>query len=111
MSRGNFKSRIMVKLKIDTFEKSVNCPSSEKLLAYQNKESPARERDKIMVHLRFCEFCAAETELYAHFPPAEGPVENSEIPAPLYELAKALLNRKTRPDSFDKWFEDIEFVY
>ena len=100
----------MFKSKINTFHKSVNCPSSEKLLAFQKNETAARERDKIKVHLRFCEFCAAESELYARFPPADVTAEKAEIPAPLYELAEALLKKKDH-EVFDQWFENIEFNY
>lgn len=102
----------MAKLRINTFHKGVSCPSSEKLLAFQNNETPLRERDKITVHLRFCEFCAAEAELYSRFPQAEETVEKAEIPAPLYELAEALLKKKDKNhDVLDEWLEDIEFNY
>jgi hypothetical protein len=95
---------------MNTFHKSANCPSSEKLLSFQNKEIPVRERDKITVHLRFCEFCAAEAELYARFPQAEETVEKAEIPAPLYQLAEALLKKKNGALP-DQWLDDAEFDY
>ena len=102
----------MRKLKMNSFHKSVNCPSSEKLLAFENNETPARERDKITVHLRFCEFCAAEVELYSRFPLAEETTERAEIPAPLYELAEAILNKKYRDNTLlDEWLEETEFDY
>ncbi len=78
-----------------TFCKNVNCPASPDLLAFQNGEAMGKERREIAAHLETCEFCAREVEFYAHYPQAE---EDSgahvEIPLPLYELAKALLNDK-----------------
>ncbi len=78
------------------FRKNTNCPTSEKLLAFQKAEIPAREIDKITVHLRFCEFCSAEVDLYSHYPQSEDSVERTEIPEPLYELAEALLSNRRR---------------
>jgi hypothetical protein len=100
----------MYRLKTNTFRKSANCPSSEKLWAFQNKETPAREHDKIKVHLRFCEFCAAEAEMYARFPLAEESVEKAEIPGPLLQLAEALLAKRTDA-ALDHWLEEAEFEY
>lgn len=87
---------------MNTFNKSVNCPSSEKLLAHQNGDAIAAERDKITVHLRFCEFCAAEVELYSHYPQSDEQIEKTEIPLPLFELAEALLSNKHRANSLLK---------
>lgn len=50
------------------------------------------------MHVAACEFCAAEVEFYSHYPQADGPVEPSEIPAPLYELAEALLKIRQSDD-------------
>lgn len=74
-----------------------------------------REKERITVHLRFCEFCAAEVDLYAHYPPSEDKVENAEIPAPLYELAEALLSNKHKDNSllkrlFHKTPDDSNFT-
>ena len=92
----------MSSIKMNTFNKSVNCPSSEKLLAHQSGEAIASERDKITVHLRFCEFCAAEVELYSHYPQSDEQIERTEIPMPLFELAEALLSNKHRDNSMLK---------
>ena len=92
----------MFSIKMNTFHKSVNCPSSEKLLAYQTGDALAAERDKITVHLRFCEFCAAEVELYSHYPQSNEQIEKTEIPPPLFELAEALLSNKHRDNSMLK---------
>jgi hypothetical protein len=83
------------------FSKNASCPASEKLLAFQRGDAPERERDKITVHLRFCEFCAAEVDLYSHFPQSEENVEGADIPAPLFELAEALLNKR-RTESLER---------
>lgn len=76
------------------FCKSANCPLSKDLLAFQRGELQARERERISIHLRFCEFCAAETEFYAHYPQADETIEKTEIPQPLLELAEALLTNR-----------------
>ena len=78
------------------FRKNSNCPSSEKLLAFQTGEIAVRERDRITVHLRFCEFCAVEVDFYARHPQIEETVEKAEIPKPLFELAEALLSTKKK---------------
>lgn len=85
--------RSMFSLKMVTFCKDANCPSSQELLAYQTGEAAARERERIESHFAACEFCASEAEFYAHYPPpSEESVARVEIPLPLYELAEALLS-------------------
>ena len=81
----------MFSSKMPGFCKSEDCPSSHELLEFE-KGDLARDRGtEVRGHISTCEFCAAEVEFYSHYPQAEGPVETSEIPAPLYELAEALL--------------------
>jgi hypothetical protein len=77
-----------------TFCKSANCPASQKLLAFQNGDTPERETHTIRKHLAGCEFCAAEVEFYAHYPQSDETISEVEIPLPLYELAAALLSNK-----------------
>jgi hypothetical protein len=84
----------MFSIKMITFCKSVNCPTSQDLLAFQNKETAAKEAEAIESHLNLCEFCEAEVEFYANYPQSEEPCVTVEIPIPLYELAEALLNNK-----------------
>ncbi len=84
----------MFSIKMITFCKNANCPSSQKLLAFQNKEMAAKESDAIEEHLVFCEFCEAEVEFYANYPQSEETVATVEIPIPLFELAEALLGNK-----------------
>lgn len=85
----------MVSLKMITFCKSVDCPASQKLLAFQNGEVSAKERGAIFSHLKACEFCQAEVEFYAHYPQIEEEtVARVEIPLPLFELASALLGNR-----------------
>ena len=76
------------------FCKNANCPSSPDLLKFQNNEVSQKEKRRIQRHLAACEFCAAEVEFYKHYPQAEEKIETSEIPKPLYELAKALLGNR-----------------
>ena len=83
--------------KMTSFCKNEDCPSSVKLLEFQSRELPRTASDKIRRHLAKCEFCSAEFALYSHFPQEEGVSETVEltgIPAPLFELAEALLKNR-----------------
>jgi hypothetical protein len=84
----------MFSIKMVTFCKSADCPSSQQLLAFQSGEDSLKERRRIKTHLAICEFCASEVEFYAHYPQSEEIVPKVEIPIPLYELAEALLGNK-----------------
>ncbi|MET0752990.1 MAG: hypothetical protein ABWZ66_06435 [Pyrinomonadaceae bacterium] len=84
----------MFSIKMVTFCKSANCPSSQKLLAFQSGETAEEEARYIRKHLAGCEFCAAEVEFYAHYPQSEETIVEVDIPLPLYELAEALLSNK-----------------
>jgi hypothetical protein len=76
------------------FCKNEDCPASSELLDYQNGDLTRLRSNEITKHMATCEFCAAEAEFYSHYPQAEGTVEPAEIPAPLYELAEALLKNR-----------------
>ena len=84
----------MFSLKMATFCKSTNCPSSQELLAFQNREVSLKEVGRVETHLAACEFCVSEIEFYAHYPQSDETVVKVEIPIPLYELAEALLGNK-----------------
>ena len=84
----------MFSLKMVTFCKDTNCPSSQELLEFQTGKISVREHRTIEAHLEACEFCASEVEFYAHYPQSEETVATVEIPLPLYELAEALLGDK-----------------
>ena len=77
-----------------SFFKSEACPSSHELLQFQTgglRDSPVLNIER---HLGTCEFCSAEVDFYTHYPQAEGAAEITDIPAPLYELADALLKNR-----------------
>lgn len=78
------------------FYKNASCPASPELLAFQNGEMSNEETEFIRRHLTDCEFCAAETEFYARFPQSEETCVETGIPAPLYQLAEALLGNKQK---------------
>ena len=100
--------------KMSKFHKSPTCPLSSDLLAFENGVIAPREKEKVTVHLRFCEFCAAEVEFYNHYPQAEESVEGAEIPQPLFELAEALLSNKHKDNSLLKRLfhraDDVKFT-
>ena len=81
----------MFSSKMPGFCKNEDCPSSNQLLEFQIGDMSAPRAKEVRMHAASCEFCAAEIEFYSHYPQAEGSVEAAEIPAPLYELAEALL--------------------
>lgn len=84
------------------FRKSEDCPPSHELLEFQNGDLPRSRGNEVRSHLVSCDFCSAEVDFYSHYPQAEGTAEAAEIPAPLFELAEALLkNRTSDPASLD----------
>ncbi len=83
-------------LKMINFCKNATCPSSQGLLAFQKAELTMDENEFIREHLSDCEFCAAEVEFYARFPQSEVACKETKIPAPLYQLAEALLSNKQK---------------
>lgn len=92
------------------FCKSEDCPSSNELLEFQQGEVEQDDGVHIRKHLGSCEFCAAEVEFYSHYPQEDGLIdafENIEIPAPLFELAEALLkNRHGDATSLDSLLQE-----
>lgn len=87
-----------------SFCKNEDCPSSNELLEFQNGYLPRTNAREIGRHLTDCDFCEAEVEFYSNYPQGQDDirVEAAEIPAPLYELAEALLkNRHGDPSSLN----------
>jgi len=85
------------------FCKNESCPSSHELLGYQCGDLAGPLGREIRRHVLACDFCAAEIDFYSHYPQAEGPAPAAPIPAPLLELAEALLkNRSGGSTSLDK---------
>ena len=78
---------------MNRFRKTKDCPSSEKILAFQLGEVGPATGIEIRSHFQDCEFCAAEVEFYALYPPMDENGRLEKIPPPLYELADALLRR------------------
>ncbi len=85
-----------------TFCKTAKCPTSEALLAFERDNGgklSVKKSEEIWTHLTGCEFCAAEVEFYARYPQTGEEQEATvrvEIPLPLYQLAKALLDNKKK---------------
>jgi hypothetical protein len=80
--------------RMGSFVKTKECPSSERLLAFQAGEV-VEVLDSIEQHLEVCEFCLAEVDFYEVFPPMEEEqVEAGQIPEPLRQLAEALLRKR-----------------
>jgi hypothetical protein len=94
----------MVTTTMTAFCKSEDCPTSSELLEFQGAPSSKRAAE-IHRHLDTCEFCAAESAFYLLYPQEdqmEESVETVGIPAPLFQLAEALLKKKhSDPSSLD----------
>jgi len=94
-----------------SFCKNENCPPSAELLVFQKGELSRRTSDRIKDHLETCDFCEAEVRFYECYPTesiTEEPVA-AEIPAPLYELAEALLkHRHADASSLDSLLQEKE---
>ncbi|MFM9905463.1 MAG: hypothetical protein ACKVQJ_12945 [Pyrinomonadaceae bacterium] len=86
------------------FCKNEDCPTSNELLEFQNGDLPRPRGSEINRHLTDCDFCKAEVEFYSNYPQGydDNPPEAAAIPAPLFELAEALLkNRHSDPASLN----------
>ncbi len=97
--------------KSTNFCKNEDCPTSQELLDFQNGDVERERGVDIRIHTGVCEFCSAEVEFYACYPLAhdEPFAEPAEIPAPLFELADALLrNRHADISSLNFLFNDNE---
>jgi len=81
-------------MKMDQFLKYKNCPTSQELLAYRDSGTTPSGTSDLSKHLAECEFCYAEQEFYAHYPQTDDLGDTRQIPAPLYELAEALLSKR-----------------
>jgi hypothetical protein len=96
------------------FCKSEACPSPADLLDFQRNELSPSRRVRVIDHIASCDFCASEIEFYSHYPQEEGAIETTEpsgIPAPLFELAEALLKKRhTDTSSLDALLKKIETV-
>ncbi len=90
------------------FSKNEDCPASEELLAFQVGDMSVSDGAGIRKHLAVCEFCVAEVEFYTNYPQSEEKVETTQMPQPLFELAEALLNKKSDDAFFDKLLAEDE---
>ncbi len=82
--------------KTANFCKNEDCPSSQELLDFQIGDLDRERGVDVRIHMASCEFCSAEVEFYAIYPQANEDifVEPAKIPAPLFELAEALLKNR-----------------
>jgi len=80
---------------MNAFLKREDCPSSFELVAFQKGQLSREHGVDVRRHLASCDFCDAEEDFYEHYPLVELQIEKAPaIPAPLYELAEALLKGK-----------------
>ncbi len=92
------------------FCKSKGCPSSQQVLAFQTGNIDAGSETKIRQHIADCDFCAAEADFYASYPQDEVQIKPAEIPKPLFELAEALLTKRSADDHFLSLMKDVSLI-
>ena len=80
----------LISLSVNVFAKSVTCPSSEKLLAFSTSQAPT-QKEFIVAHLEYCDFCRAELQLLKRFPATPEMIVAVEIPPSLRTLAESIL--------------------
>ena len=77
------------------FDKRLDCPSSEVLLAYAVESVVGLRREGIKLHLAHCDFCDAELRLLKQHPPAAEVVfVPAKLPLSLLLFAEQSLPRK-----------------
>lgn len=94
------------------FCKCGDCPTSAELLEFEIGELPGEMQRAVRHHLADCEFCRAEIEFYSRYPQImdEEVLDDAVIPAPLFELAEALLKHRSDPSSLDTLLRNEEIV-
>ena len=95
---------------MSSFCKNADCPSSQRLLAFQTGEIEQLEERAISAHLKVCEFCEAEVDFYECFPPVDEAVTAASMPQPLFELASALLGDRSGR-ALSKLSCEIDHIY
>jgi len=101
----------MISAKKAAFCKNEDCPTSQELLEFQAGDTALHQSRKIGKHLITCEFCAAEVAFYSHYPqvdPAGEPHEFTTIPAPLFQLAEAILKNRHDASDLNNLFKESE---
>ncbi len=97
--------------KTTNFCKNGDCPSSQELLDFQNGELDREQGVDLRIHMSSCEFCTAEVEFYSIYPQMQDDIfiQPEAIPAPLFELAEALLkNRYADHNALNMLLRDSE---
>ncbi len=77
------------------FGKTRSCPPSEALVLYAESTLEGHRLEAISTHLCACDFCCAETQLLARFPPTNCAVPTAparEMPLALRRLAEELMH-------------------
>ena len=79
---------------VDSFTKTIACPSSNILLSFHLQALSPEIRTLVRHHLVTCDFCCAEMPLLAHYrKPLKGECKAPEIPINLRILAESLLGK------------------
>jgi len=87
---------------MQSFRKTEECPSAERLLEFQNGDVDLTAACAIRDHMCGCEFCTAEAAFYSYYPPVDVEFGAHRMPQPLFELAEALLRKKVDLSTLDR---------
>lgn len=81
---------------VNSFTKTIACPSSNILLSFHLQALSPEIRTLVRHHLAACDFCCAEMPLLAHYQrPLKGECKPPDIPINLRLLAESLLGKSS----------------
>jgi hypothetical protein len=79
---------------VNSFTKTIACPSSNVLLSFHFKSLSPEIMTLVKHHLAACDFCCSEMPLLAHYQkPLKGECKPPDIPINLRILAESLLGK------------------
>lgn len=86
-------------LPVTIFRKSVTCPNSETLLAYQRSTLRRIGSEWVEAHLGYCDFCRAELQLLNRYRGVSKTEAPGEVPMELRKFAETVLANLAGLDS------------
>ncbi|CAN5865185.1 hypothetical protein BH18ACI4_BH18ACI4_16960 [soil metagenome] len=83
--------------RVNSFTKTIACPSSNILLSFRFQALSPEIMTLVSHHLATCDFCCAEIPLLAHYQrPLKGGCRPPDIPINLRILAESLLGKSSK---------------
>ena len=95
---------------VNSFAKTIACPSSNILLSFHFQALSPEIRTLVRHHLASCDFCSAEMPLLAHYQsPLKGECKPPEIPINLRILAESLLGKSSAERKVSEQKQSLKF--